>query len=130
MNETQIEFLAALRTSSLNNAFLSLNGDLDKHILVDFDDSSLFRNIDIDGNGLIDKIEILSHFEHPLYYLVLEEVLSNGFKTLNNTVKSPIDYFFPSENSTIGEKEIGALLKKFDLDGDKSVTRSEIVQLF
>ena len=49
---------------------------------------------------------------------------------MDSTKKSPIDYLFPLENSTIGEKEIGDILKKFDRNGNGMVSRKEMAQLF
>ena len=72
----------------------------------------------------------MAHFEHPLYYLVLEEVLTKPFTKLNRTMNSPLNYLFPSENSTIWENEIGFLLGKLDIDGSGTVTRKEIAKVF
>jgi len=82
------------------------------------------------GDGLIDRAEFLAYFEQSFYQLVLEDVLTRPFTKVNATEKSVIDELFPDENSTLNEEDIRDLLVKFDLDGDKYVTRTEMVKLF
>ena len=43
---------------------------------------------------------------------------------------TPIDQLFPYKNSTIGTKEIADILRTFDLDGNKIVTKMELLELF
>ena len=114
----------------MSDAFKALDGDRDKHVIVNFDPAKLVELIDLNSDGLIDRKEFYAHFEHPLYYLVLEEVLTKPFTKLNRTMNSPLNYLFPSENSTIGEEEITLLLGKLDIDGSGTISRKEISQVF
>ena len=114
------------------DAFNELDIDLDRKIYVDYDSSVLLAYVDGNYDRRVDRAEFLSRFEQSLYHLVLEDVLTNPdtLELMDSTKKSPIDYLFPLENSTIGEKEIGDILKKFDRDGNGMVSRKEMAQLF
>ena len=100
VNETEIEFLAAQQTKTLNDAFESLGFNRNKDI---FDSFMLVKFIDQNYDGRINRAEFLAHFEEHLYQLVMEEVLTKPFEKVRSTAKSPIDQLFPLENSTIGE---------------------------
>jgi hypothetical protein len=60
----------------------------------------------------------------------MEDALTNNFNQLKSMKKSPLDSLFPFKNSTIGEIEISAILKKCDLDKNELITRREMAQLF
>ena len=129
LNEKQIELQTSLRTKNLQGAFEALDGDLNKQIHVDRDSFKLMQYVG-GGDGLIDRAEFLAYFEQSFYQLVLEDVLTRPFTKVNATENSVIDELFPGENSTLNEEDIRDLLMKFDLDGDKYVTRTEMVKLF
>ena len=78
----------------------------------------------------LDESEFMAHFESPLYYLVLEDVLTKPFTKITASKISPLAYLFPYSNSTINESQISDLLRNFDLDDSNTVTRQEIFQLF
>jgi hypothetical protein len=125
------ELKAGLGEKNLNEAFESLDGDLDKKINVDFDPIQLLQNIDANSDYQIEQSEFMTHFEHTLYSLVLEDVLTNPITTLSQRpTTSPITALFPLQNSTINEDHISALLRKFDLDNSNIVTRAELSQTF